>query len=76
MTWDSLIGNIIAIMVFLSLGVVYAALIAPMFIFGAILMVPFFFAVMTPISGALAIAWGWMWDEHEILGTEFDAVPG
>ena len=76
MTLDQWIGQLVAISVFLSLASVYVLIIGPLAVFSIILLVPFFFAVMTPISGAVAIAWAWMWDEQEILGTEPDAVPG
>ena len=76
MSWDSIIGTVISIFVFFGLSVIWTLMAAPLLIFAAILLVPFFILVMIPISGALAITWAWMWDEHELLGTEWDAVPG
>jgi len=75
MTLDFILASIIGLFIFLSLAVVWALLSAPI-LFGFLLFAAPLLLVFSIILFPLSIVWGWFYNDHEILGTEPDAVPG
>ncbi len=76
MTLEYLIGIAISVVIFLSLSVVWTAMAAPLLVFMGLFLAPFMLVSFSLVSGAVMIVWAWFYDEHEVLGTEVDAVPG
>lgn len=75
MTWEYFGGLAVALFLFFSLSLIWGAMAAPLLFFFALFLAPIFI-ILSVILGPLAIVAAWMYEEHEILGTEPDAVPG